>query len=127
MFFPKLRRLNVPQPPQPVYISPYKAKKLWPPDFSKLSHKHQFRLEKRYKRRTKLKWARPRWNKGVKVVQFTAITFSIFYALFFMDREKENRLVDPLRRWADDKLGSIWSSPAKPAGSSSRSSLKEEQ
>jgi hypothetical protein len=59
--------------PKPLFnfdANPYKAKRIWPPDFSKLSLKHQFRLERRYKRRAKLKWARPRWTKGVKLAQW---------------------------------------------------------
>jgi hypothetical protein len=56
-----------------VYTNPYKAKRLWPPDFSKLSPKHQFRLERRYKRRAKLKWERPRWTKAVKMVQMGSV------------------------------------------------------
>lgn len=51
-----------------IRTNPYKAKKEWPPDFSKLSQKHQFRMERRYRRRAKLKWARPRWTKFVKLV-----------------------------------------------------------
>jgi hypothetical protein len=56
-----------------VLTNPYKAKRLWPPDFSKLPPKQQFRLERRYKRRAKLKWARPRWTKAVKLVQMSSI------------------------------------------------------
>jgi hypothetical protein len=56
-----------------IYTNPYKAKRLWPPDFSKISPKHQFRLERRYKRRAKLKWARPRWTKAVKIAQTGSI------------------------------------------------------
>lgn len=56
-------------PPLDVHNNPYKAKRLWPPDFTKLSQKHQFRLERKYRRRAKLKWARPAWNKGVKLAQ----------------------------------------------------------
>jgi len=52
--------------------NPYKAKQTWPPDFQKLSPKHQFRLERRYKRRAQLKWARPRWMVATKLVQWTA-------------------------------------------------------
>lgn len=57
-----------------IYTNAFKAKRLWPPDFTKLSTKQQFRLEQKYKRRTKLKWARPRWVKGVKLVQMASIT-----------------------------------------------------
>jgi hypothetical protein len=56
-----------------IYTNQYKAKRLWPPDFTKISPKHQFRLERRYKRRAKLKWARPGWTKGVKIVQMSAV------------------------------------------------------
>ncbi|KAM3087413.1 hypothetical protein ACMFMG_001504 [Clarireedia jacksonii] len=71
-----------------IYANPYKAKRLWPPDFAKLSQKHQFRLERRYKRRAKLKWARPRWTKGVKIVQLGAITFVVVYGVLFADWNK---------------------------------------
>jgi len=50
--------------------NPYKAQKQWPPDFTKLSTKHQFRFERRYRRRAKLKWARPRWMKITKIAQW---------------------------------------------------------
>ena len=52
-----------------IYTNPFKAKRQWPPDFDKISQKHQFRLERRYRRRCKLKWARPRWTKFVKLAQ----------------------------------------------------------
>lgn len=52
------------------HTNPYKAKRHWPPDFDKLSQKHQFRMERRYRRRAKLKWARPRWTKMVKLAQW---------------------------------------------------------
>jgi hypothetical protein len=57
-----------------VYNSRYKPKKIWPPDFSKLSQKEQFRFEKRYKRRVKLATARPRWDKYVRLVQLGTVT-----------------------------------------------------
>jgi hypothetical protein len=56
-----------------IYSNPYRAKRSWPPDFTKLTPKHQFRLERRYKRRVKLKWARPRWTKAVKLMQLGSI------------------------------------------------------
>lgn len=55
------------------YLNPYRAKRSWPPDFTKLTPKHQFRLERRYKRRVKLKWARPRWTKAVKIMQLGSV------------------------------------------------------
>lgn len=50
--------------------NPYKAQKQWPPDFSKISEKHQFRMEKRYRRRCKLAYARPQWVKYTKLTQY---------------------------------------------------------
>lgn len=55
------------------YYSPYKPKRQWPPDMTKLSPKHQFRLERKYRRRAALKFARPKWTKATKLVQWGVI------------------------------------------------------
>lgn len=60
--------------PVPGPYSRYRPKKVWPPDFSKLSQREQFRFEKRYKRRVKLATARPRWEKFVKLAQLSSVT-----------------------------------------------------
>jgi hypothetical protein len=65
--------------------NPYKAKKEWPPDFSKLSPKHQFRFERRYRRRAKLAWARPVWTKGTKLAQWGLTVFVLGYGVLYMD------------------------------------------
>lgn len=57
-----------------AYNGRYKPKKVWPPDFSKLSEKEQFRFERRYKRRVKLATARPRWDKYVRLAQLFSVT-----------------------------------------------------
>jgi hypothetical protein len=57
-----------------IYTSRFKPKKIWPPDFSKLSPKEQFRFEKKYKRRIRLATARPRWDKFVGVAQLLSVT-----------------------------------------------------
>lgn len=92
---------------QDVYTSPFKAKKSWPPDLEKLSRTEQFRLERRYRRRTKLKWARPGWTKAVKVVQLGTIACQsrmlfmtscqtnqfkvvLVYGVLFQDWKQEN-------------------------------------
>lgn len=62
------------KPPPVAPANLYKTKKVWPPDFSKLSPQEQFRFEKRYKRRVKHISARPRWNKMVKLAQLFSIT-----------------------------------------------------
>ncbi|KAK2736610.1 hypothetical protein FQN57_000727 [Myotisia sp. PD_48] len=68
-----------------TYISPFKAKRQWPPDLAKLSSKHQFRLERKYRRRAKLKYARPTWSKWTKLVQWSLILFVLVYAILFME------------------------------------------
>lgn len=61
--------------PDNVYsLSQHKPKKVWPPDFSKLSTKEQFRFERRYKRRVKLATARPRWDKYVRLAQLFSVS-----------------------------------------------------
>ncbi|KFY21818.1 hypothetical protein V493_07088 [Pseudogymnoascus sp. VKM F-4281 (FW-2241)] len=94
----------------PAYIDTnvFKAKRLWPPDFEKLSTKHQFRLERRYRRRSKLKWARPRWTKAVKIAQLSSIVFVAVYGVLFADFKQENEPFQELRAKFREMTGSIW-------------------
>ena len=73
-----------PKFPFSIETNPYRCKRTWPPDFTQLSPKHQFRLERRYRRRSKLKWARPNWTKGVKLAQWGSIVFVLTYGVLFM-------------------------------------------
>ena len=73
---PRLR--NAAAASLPGIYSRYKPKKVWPPDFSKLSAKEQFRFERRYKRRVKLATARPRWDKYVRLAQLCSVTGRCF-------------------------------------------------
>ena len=57
-----------------VQNNSYKAQRLWPPDFAKMDPKEQLRLERRYRRRAKLAYTRPRWNQAVKLTQWGSIT-----------------------------------------------------
>ncbi|KAI9791815.1 MAG: hypothetical protein M1816_003360 [Peltula sp. TS41687] len=79
--------------------NPFQAKKPWPPDFTKLSVKHQFQLEKKYKRRAKLKWARPRWIKAVTIAQWSSITFAMVYGVLIMDWGTEDTPFKGIRGW----------------------------
>ncbi|ELR07699.1 hypothetical protein VC83_03747 [Pseudogymnoascus destructans] len=94
----------------PTYIDTnvYRAKRLWPPDFEKLSTKHQFRLERRYRRRSKLKWARPKWTKAVKIAQLGSIVFVTVYGVLFADWKQENEPFQGLRNKFRELTGSIW-------------------
>ncbi|CAG8957733.1 hypothetical protein HYFRA_00000069 [Hymenoscyphus fraxineus] len=98
-----------------IYTNPHKAKHTWPPDFSNIHPKHQFRLERKFKRRTKLKWARPRWTKAVKLVQFGSIVFVTIYGVLFLDWNDATS-VNPskppfygVRKWFFGLVDSIWS------------------
>jgi hypothetical protein len=73
--------------PAPIHIAtnPYRARKKWPPDFRDLDSKQQFHFEKTYRRRAALKWARPTWNKSIKILQQTLITFTLVYFIFICE------------------------------------------
>ncbi|KAI1139629.1 hypothetical protein F5Y05DRAFT_328820 [Hypoxylon sp. FL0543] len=93
---PKLRNTTM-TPLTGVYDSRYKPKKVWPPDFSKLSEKEQFRFERRYKRRVKLATARPRWDKFVRLAQLFSVTSVLVYTVLFMDWKTEKQPFQGLR------------------------------
>ncbi|OTB11303.1 hypothetical protein K445DRAFT_322089 [Daldinia sp. EC12] len=90
-----------------VYASPYKPKKVWPPDFSKLSEKEKFRFERRYKRRVKLATARPRWDKFIKLVQLFSVTTVLVYSVLFMDWQTENQPFQETREKFWNMLGAF--------------------
>lgn len=52
----------------------YPPKKVWPPNFKRLSLQEQLRFEKKYKRRLALATARPRWVKFTKLAQLFSIS-----------------------------------------------------
>ncbi|KAK4507507.1 hypothetical protein PRZ48_001242 [Zasmidium cellare] len=96
-----------PKFPFTIETNPYRSKKTWPPDFTKLSQKHQFRLERRYRRRTKLKWARPNWNKGVKLVTWGSIVFVLTYGVLFLEVDEGITPFDGIRKWYNEQVGTM--------------------
>lgn len=54
-------------------IALYPRKKVWPPDFRRLSPEERLGFEKRYKRRMALATASPRWVKFTKIAQLFSI------------------------------------------------------
>ncbi|KIX05266.1 uncharacterized protein Z518_06138 [Rhinocladiella mackenziei CBS 650.93] len=104
------------RPPPPDYRpapfrannNPYRAHKKWPPDFSTLDPKQQFHFEKTYRRRAALKWARPAWNKSIKILQQTLITFTIIYFVFILEpTHGQGTPFDGFRIWFFNKLGEL--------------------
>lgn len=59
----------------------YPPKKVWPPDFKRLSPQEQFKFEKKFKRRLALASERPRWVKFVKLVQLFTVTCMLSWTL----------------------------------------------
>ncbi|KAI5815734.1 hypothetical protein BZA77DRAFT_314930 [Pyronema omphalodes] len=92
----------------------YKARRPWPPDFSLLSKQDQFRLERRYRRRTALKYARPGFTKGVKIAQWTSISFIIVYGVLVADWPGDHIFM-PVRNYLSRVKENFWSVPAAKA------------
>lgn len=65
--------------PLTVANNPYKARKVWPPDFKELTHQQQLRFEKKYKRRITLASRSPNWERGVKYAQLVTIAGRFIY------------------------------------------------
>ncbi|KAF3025584.1 hypothetical protein E8E14_011990 [Neopestalotiopsis sp. 37M] len=95
--FPSRLRSATRPPSTAIYTSRFRPKKIWPPDFSKLSAKEQFRFEKKYKRRVKLATARPRWDKYVKMAQLVTVTGVTVYSVLFMEWNTEHQPFQGLR------------------------------
>ncbi|KAI1821058.1 hypothetical protein F4861DRAFT_542337 [Xylaria intraflava] len=75
----------------------YRPKKIWPPDFSKLSRKEQFRLEKRHKRRIKLATSQPRWHQYAKLAQLGTMTVVLVYIVLFMEWDTKTQPFEGVR------------------------------
>ncbi|KAF4552745.1 Hypothetical protein D9617_9g025350 [Elsinoe fawcettii] len=101
--------------------NPYKAKRTWPPDFEKLSQKHQFQLERRYRRRTKLKWARPQWTKFTKLAQWGTISFTVVYAVLFLNWGGNAVAFDRIREWYAGLGKDVWTKRPVEGGNGAQS------
>ena len=78
--------------------NPYRARKKWPPNFKNLHPKHQFHYEKTYRRRMKLKYARPTWTKATKIVQWALIYGVLFYWVFLLEMGDDGTPFDNVSR-----------------------------
>ncbi|KAJ5544256.1 hypothetical protein N7513_007067 [Penicillium frequentans] len=91
--------------------SQYPPKRQWPPDMSKLSPKHQFRLERKYRRRAALKYARPKFIKMVTLAQWIIIGFVAVYAILFMNWDTKGTPFDGIRESFFSGIQAIFTSP----------------
>ncbi|KAF9878780.1 hypothetical protein CkaCkLH20_03680 [Colletotrichum karsti] len=93
-----------------VFSNPYRAKKVWPPDFTGLSPQAQLRFEKKYKRRLALVYARPRWDKAIKLIQLATVTGFLGWTIFFSEYEfwgKQYRPSEEIRKHFRNLFGTI--------------------
>ncbi|CAG7565618.1 unnamed protein product [Fusarium equiseti] len=73
--------------PLTVATNPYKARKVWPPNFKQLTVQQQLRFEKKYKRRIILASQAPRWVKAVKTAQLLTIIAALVWLFFYSEFE----------------------------------------
>lgn len=72
--------------PVPAFATAYPTKKVWPPDFKRLTPQEQLRFEKKYKRRVLLAGRRPRFDKAVKLAQLATIVGEFDHLPLEIDR-----------------------------------------
>ncbi|KAL7934907.1 hypothetical protein V8C35DRAFT_300146 [Trichoderma chlorosporum] len=94
--------------PLTIASNPYKARKVWPPDFKELTHQQQLRFEKKYKRRITLANHSPRWDKGVKYAQLITIAAALVWLVFYSEFEwwgQQYKPSEELRKHAVNLFG----------------------
>ncbi|KAG8531135.1 uncharacterized protein KY384_004493 [Bacidia gigantensis] len=121
--------------------NPYQARKKWPPDFEKLPFTQQFNFEKRYRRRSKLKYQNENWIRGVKITQWTGSVGEVsastvsssqlivpaigVYAFLIHDWQTPEGFDDEppfwtLRHWIFGEYAAIWTTPPATYSAQSR-------
>ncbi|KAJ4355890.1 uncharacterized protein N0V89_003915 [Didymosphaeria variabile] len=102
-------------PPFNFALNRYKAKKHWPPNLRELTAKQQFRFERKFKRRLRLKSIKPQWQRWTKIVQWNLIGFVVIYGVLFHDFAKDPMNPRPgeqpfksLRKWMWGAWDGMW-------------------
>jgi hypothetical protein len=103
-------------PPFDFTRNRFQVKKAWPPQLLELTERQQFRFERKFKRRMRLKSIKPQWQKWTKIVQWSMISFVVVWGVFFHDfasdpmnpRPGEQPFVG-LREWMRGLYGGFWS------------------
>ncbi|KAG9818781.1 hypothetical protein KCU98_g18370, partial [Aureobasidium melanogenum] len=86
----------------------------------------QFRLERRYRRRAKLKWARPTWTKFVKLSTWATISFVVVYGLLFMDIE-EGTVFGTIREYYERTTNDMFGTARRPPPIKPRATTEQDQ
>lgn len=122
-------------PPFNFAMNRFKAKKHWPPNIQELTEKQQFRFERKFKRRLRLKSIKPQWHKWTKIVQWNLIGFVVVYGVLFHDFAKDPMNPRPgeqpfksLREWMWGAWDNLWThtSSIRPASSASADAVEVE-
>ncbi|PSN61254.1 hypothetical protein BS50DRAFT_457164, partial [Corynespora cassiicola Philippines] len=94
----------------------FPAKKRWPPNLGELTEKQQFRFERKFKRRLRMKSIKPQWQKWTKIVQWSLIGFVVVWGVFFHDFAEDpmnprpgEQPFKPLRAWVKRLGDGFWS------------------
>ncbi|KAF2446794.1 hypothetical protein P171DRAFT_334156, partial [Karstenula rhodostoma CBS 690.94] len=98
-------------PPFNFALNRHKAKKHWPPNLRVLTEKQQFRFERKFKRRLRLKSIKPQWQKWTKIVQWNLIGFVVVYGVLFHDFAKDSMNPRPGEqpfKTLREKMWGIW-------------------
>lgn len=113
------RRTKPELPPFDFARNRFRAKKKWPPNMRTLTEKQQFRFERKFKRRLRMKAIKPQWQRWTKIVQWSAIGFVTVYGVFFHDFAKDPMNPRPgeqpfkgLRDWVKRLGEGIWTHTA---------------
>ena len=124
--------------PLTVKNNPYKSRVTWPPDFTNLPRKHQFRFERKYRRRSQIKYFPAWYMRTTKILQVGGclctyfggvwgawvvcmlmnLVIAIYAFLFYKwDRNEQDRedleWMYSFREWVFSAFG-FWSDPDKP-------------
>ena len=93
----------------------YLAKTQWPPVLRNLPHEQQFRFERKFKRRLRLKAVDEVWNRNVGIGMWSLISFIVVYSVFFHDfrHDKWNprpgeEVFEPIREWVRERWRGLW-------------------
>ncbi|KAH8710059.1 hypothetical protein GQ44DRAFT_690394 [Phaeosphaeriaceae sp. PMI808] len=76
-------------PPFDFARNRFRTRKEWPPTLRDMTEPQQFRFERKFKRRIRLKSLRPVWNKWVGIVMWSLISFTVVYGVLFHDFAKD--------------------------------------
>ncbi|KJZ80271.1 hypothetical protein HIM_00121 [Hirsutella minnesotensis 3608] len=89
------------QVPLTAATNPYKARRVWPPDFKDLTPLQRFRYERKYKRRVSIVTSRPRWEKPVKYAQLVSISVALIWLFFFGEMHSNGEKIKPVEKVHD--------------------------